>query len=321
MDTSTTKRPDNRNRGRRVGAAFGLAALIALAACGANQQTSSQKFTSVANAIGGDSKSPDAPAGKAAEADPASLNTNAVDAQGPAAGRSFVSTGTVTVRTSDVAGTKPRAIAAAEHAGGALFGDQSTFGDKARSVLTLKVPPAKFRSFLDELAALGTLSSQEVKTDDVTEKVIDLDARVTAAEASLVRTQALIDRSGNLTELANLEKEVARRAGDLESLRGQQRTLRDRVDLATVTLTLEGEGQVTPAVAEQQAKGLPGFGDGFSGGMRAATTVLTLVAATLGALVPFAPLVALVALLVWFTRRRHREVTGGSAAPPPAPAA
>ena len=34
-------------------------------------------------------------------------------------------------------------------------------------------------------------------------------------------SQVLINRY--LTELANLEKEVARRAGELESLRGQQR--------------------------------------------------------------------------------------------------
>ena len=148
-----------------------------------------------------------------------------LDAPPGETGRALISTATMTVRTGDVATAKTKAVALTETAGGGLFGEQTTYAERATAVLTLKVPPVKFRPLLDDLAGLGALQSQEVKTDDVTAQVVDLDARIHAAEASLVRTQALLEKATSLTDIANLEARASRRQADLESLRGQQKTL------------------------------------------------------------------------------------------------
>lgn len=339
----------DRARARKRGAArvvsVGVVALAALGlgACSSSRDTSTAKFDSVASAIGGDSPSKasqpasngqtEAARGGVASgssgagssgasapaADGASFVTDALDAPPGQTGRSFISSASMTVRTDDVAAAKVQAVTLTETAGGGLFGEQTTFAEKANAVLTLKVPPAKFRPLLDDLARLGSLQSQEVKTDDVTSQVIDLDARIQAAEASLGRTQALLGQATNLNDIANLEREVSRRQADLESLRGQRKTLADRVDLATVVLTLTGDTP-TPAIAEAKQAPPPAepptFSDGLARGTDVASTVGSWLLALIGALLPFAPVVLVIVGLVALGRRRRDR---GVPTPSPTP--
>jgi hypothetical protein len=281
---------------------------------------------------------PAAPAGGAAAGQaptpagqPASFRADALDAPPAPSGVSFISTATVTIEVDDVAATKPRVVAVAQAAGGALFGEDTSYGARSRSVITLKVPPAAFAQVLSDLAGLGTLASQQVKTDDVTQQVIDLDARIAASSASLDRTRDLLGQAKSLNDVAYLEGEVSRRQADLESLRGQQRTLRGRIDLATVVVTLAGTDDATPAERERRREaaepaGLPGFTDGLRGGWEVLVKVATVSAAVLGAVLPFLPLVALVlvGLRLWRRRRRARAAAAAPSAPsapPPPPAA
>ncbi len=256
----------------------------------------------------------------------ASFKVDAYD-QAPTQGiGSFISTGTMTVKVDDVGKTKPKVVAATQAAGGGLFGEETTFGDKSSSVITVKVPPEKFSQLLNDLAQLGTLAAEEVKTDDVTNQVVDLDARIHAASSSLDRTRALLDQAKSLTEISQLENEVSRRQADLESLKGQQAALQAKVALATIVVTLESNGS-TPAIekarldAEEaqrkanEAKPLPGFFDGFSGGLTVAGNAGSVLLAVLGALVPFAPLFLVAFVIMRMVRRRQRGSTPGGAVP------
>jgi hypothetical protein len=271
----------------------------------------------------------------AQNADPASLNTNAVDQPTAEAGRSVISSATVTVKVEDVGIAKDKAAGAAEKAGGFLFAEQTTFGEKSQATMTLKVPPPAFRALLDELGHLGVLAAEEVKSDDVTQQVIDIQARITATEASLGRTRDLLGGAKSIAEVTQLENEVVRRQADLESLRGQQKTLQAKVDMATIVLTLSGDKDATPAVQQQreeaerkrqeeerkknEAKPLPGFFDGLSGGLSVAASVGTVCLAVIGALLPFLPLaiLAYVVLRITTRARRRRDAAPGAAAAEP----
>lgn len=261
--------------------------------------------------------------GAPAGAEGASYAVDALDSGPAAAGHAFVSTATLTVQVKDgeIGAKKHDAILRAESVGGGLFGEDSSFNGAAKATVTLKVPPEKFSGLLDDFAQLGDLQVQQVKTDDVTQQVIDLDARISAAQDGLDRARGLLSKATNLADVANLEADVARRQTEVESLRGQQKTLAERVDLATIVLTLQSTP--APVVAETppppppppEAKPLPGFLDGLSGGWKVFTNVGTVVLAVIGAALPFLPLV-LVALVVWWALRRRRRMVG-----PPTPAA
>ncbi len=167
------------------------------------------------------------------------------DAQGVVAvlqpgdfGRSIVYTASLEVEVDDVIAAGRRALTELAGLGGVLFGQETSSGPEPRSVLTIKVLPETSPLPSIACAGLGTLVSQTVYADDVTERVVDLESRIITAAASVERLREFLEGATDLEDVAQLEAELLSRETDLELLRGQLRTLEDSVALATIVLVL-----------------------------------------------------------------------------------
>lgn len=177
-------------------------------------------------------------------------------------GRDIIFTADLTVGVSDVATAGAEAARVVTDLGGFLFGQQTTGDPEPFSVLTFKVPPETFQEALSRLGAIGELRTQNVSADDVTERVVDLESRISTAEASVERLKSFLDEANDIVTITELEEQLLERETQLETLRGQLRTIRDRVDLATIVLTLT-EALARPAVAVQ-VTAYPGHDAGLS---------------------------------------------------------
>jgi len=154
-------------------------------------------------------------------------------------GRDIVFTAQLTVAADDVAVAAQAALDAVAPLGGLLFGQQTTTEPLPRTVLTIKVLPADFQEALARLGGVGQLRSQNVTSDDVTERVVDLESRIITSETSVGRLRVLLEGAVGLDEVTAIERELLAREQSLEQLRGQLRTIRDAVGLATITMTIE----------------------------------------------------------------------------------
>ncbi|MEM7338208.1 MAG: DUF4349 domain-containing protein [Actinomycetota bacterium] len=153
-------------------------------------------------------------------------------------GRKLIFTAEVTVGVDDVTAASAEAAEIIDGLGGFLFGQDTIGGAEPRSVLTFKVLPDDFNQALEQLGTVGELRNQVVTTDDVTERIVDLEGRIQVAELGVDRLRAALEGSESLEDYAELERLLLDRESDLEVMRGQLRTLQDRVDLATITLIL-----------------------------------------------------------------------------------
>ncbi len=153
-------------------------------------------------------------------------------------GRDIIFTGDLTVAVSDVGRVGEEASQIVEGLGGFLFGQESTGSPDPRSTLTFKVPPDRFRDAMRRLGELGEVRSQSVSAEDVTEAIVDIESRIQTAEASVERLKEFLSEATDIEDIAELEAQLLQRETTLETLRGQLRTLEDRVDLATIFLTL-----------------------------------------------------------------------------------
>lgn len=185
------------------------------------------------------------------ESSPASPESGAVMAVPTALtpadiGRDIIYRATVTVEADDVAAATREAVAIVQGLGGIVFGQQTATEPRPRATLTFKVLPADFPTALDRLAGVGELVNQRVSTDDVTERIVDLESRIITAEASVDRLRKFLQEAADLDNVARLERELLERETTLETLRGQLRTLRGQVDLATITLTIEQSPEIRP---------------------------------------------------------------------------
>lgn len=282
------------NGARRVGVAAGVVLVLAgagLVGCGGRSESvASRSFGP--SAVG--------PPPNQAALDQAPPNQATPLAAGEAT-RKVISTANLRVEVGDVTAAADRAGRLAAEAGGFVAGSEETGApDERRAQVTLKVPEDRFDQLVAALATLGEVRSKQVSTEDVTEQVVDLEARLRASRAAAERLQQLIARAASVAEVVGVEAELARRTAEVESLEGRLRVLRDKIDLATVTVNLS-----PPGVAADEE--LPGFVSGLRGGWRALRATAILGSAALGALLPWlVPLAVLVvaARLGWRRWRR-----------------
>ncbi len=153
-------------------------------------------------------------------------------------GREIIFTATIGVEVDDVASAGARATEIIDDVGGFVFGQNTVGGAEPRSEITFKVDPSRFNEALERLGTIGELRNQSITTDDVTERVVDLSSRIEVAELGVERLRTAMENAPDLEQFAELEGLLLSRESDLEVMRGQLRTIRDRVDLATITLSL-----------------------------------------------------------------------------------
>jgi hypothetical protein len=224
----------------------------------------------------------------------------------PASTRSIVYNGSITVRVDDVNRAANELVGLATGAGGFVGGDQRTLdAGKSTATLTLRIPADKFSKTLDDISHIagGKEQSRQVSTEDVTGKVVDLAARIQAQQASVDRVRGLLAKAQTIAEITSVESELSRREADLESLKGQQRSLDDLTALSTIAVTLLGP-EVAPPAKPKPDQG--GFLGGLKKGWHAFATTIGVVLTVLGAVLPFALILGVPLGLVWWWRRRNR---------------
>ena len=184
---------------------------------------------------------------------------------------------------------------------GELFGEDSINGQHATATLILKVPPDRLDQVLDDIGRLGDEKRRQLKADDVTEKVVDLASRIATDEVSVNRLRDFLAKATSTADVATLEAELTRRETELETLRGQQRTLEGQVAMATITVTLVGPEK------KDKLRDLPGIGHALRAGVHALWLTIRGIAVGVAYAGPIALSVLALAFGSWRLIRRRRR--------------
>jgi hypothetical protein len=266
-----------------------------------------------------------APAEPAANSAPAGAGANPAAPLALLTGRQVIFTADITVRTTDIKTAVGRVTLIATSSGGVVFGEQVSLASKdpsnpgeASATVVLKVPPPTLNEgILDQIGRVGTELGRNEHADDVTAQVVDVNSRIAAATDSLTRLRQLFQHAGNVTDLANVENQIAQREADLESLEAQQRTFKDQTTLATITVNLVAAPPVAAVVAPVKKAHVLGFVRGLRNGWHAFTKTASAIATGVGALLPFFVVVLILAPIAAIVRRRMIATRRAAAAQTP----
>ena len=123
---------------------------------------------------------------------------------------------------------------------GGFVGQLSSSGgpERQQSTMTIRVPQAEFFTALEHIKSLGKVRSENVGSEDVTERFIDLEARLRSALREEESLLSLLDKANQVSEILSIERELSRVLSDIERAQGQLNFLERRVDLSTVTVSL-----------------------------------------------------------------------------------
>lgn len=124
--------------------------------------------------------------------------------------------------------------------------------DSLMARLELRAAPAWLKGFRNGLsgdakAAGGRVTSSNVTSEDLSRQIVDTEARLRAMTTLRDRLQALLaDRPGKLSDLVEIERELARVQGDIDSTTSQLAVMRGRVAMSDVTLSYQSRGVLAP---------------------------------------------------------------------------
>lgn len=167
--------------------------------------------------------------------------------------------------------------------------------------LVVRVPTESMQEAMDTFAALGTELSRWSSETTVERALVDLESRVKTQTASVERVRALLASATSLSDIVTLESELAKREAELESLKAQLDSLAGRAAMATVTVIMRTPDRTAQIDDER------GFLGGLRAGWRALQESTVVLLTIIGALLPFAMVVALAAVPFLMWRRRVRD--------------
>jgi hypothetical protein len=218
--------------------------------------------------------------------------------------RSIIYTASLAVTVPDVNKAANDAGTAATAVGGSVSADQRTLdADRSVATLTLRVPSAAFASTVEKVAKLGTEVSRSMQTQDVTESIVDVDARITTQRASVDRVRALLAQAKTIGEVVSIESELTRREADLDSLEQRKAKLSGLVALSTITLTLRGPAAPAPP---NPAPEETGFWAGLKAGWHAFLSSAKVALLVIGWLLPWVLVIGVPVWAVLLLLRRFR---------------
>lgn len=153
--------------------------------------------------------------------------------------RMVVYNGYISLETSDIQGVLTKIRALADAYGGYVAGSsRSTYGMQAVAEITIRVPKDKFNAALREIEAYGKILDQRSTSEDVTERYIDLKARLENLERQEKRLHEILGMARTVDEVLKVEKELERVRGQIESLRGQLNYLERNVAMSLIAVRM-----------------------------------------------------------------------------------
>ena len=104
---------------------------------------------------------------------------------------------------------------------------------------TLQIPADRRDAAIADIKKLGRVESESQTGEDVTAQSLDLDIRLANARNTEQRLTAILhERTGKLSDVLDVEKEISRVRGEIEQMEAESKRLAKRVSFLSLTVRI-----------------------------------------------------------------------------------
>jgi len=173
--------------------------------------------------------------------------------------------------------------------------------------ITLRVPAENFSALRNDTKGTGVVLREDISTRDVTDQLVDLNARIENLERQRDRLRTLYDQANETEELLAIQAELSDVQGEIERLEAQRESLRRQVSYSTLTVELRepepGALQIDPPAYHERP-----LVDAFLSSVDGVILLVQSAVVTVAYALPYLVVLAVVAIPVWVWRRRQRRL-------------
>lgn len=226
----------------------------------------------------------------------APVSTNKAPFQRP----QIIRTGNMSLLVPDVEKT----IARLQEIAQAQFGDvlalddttPSQPGERHIATLKLSVPQDRFAQTMDAIAKLGGVQTRSVAAEDVTNQIVDSQARLKNLRHTEEDLLRIMDRQGKVADLLDVQNQISSTRDEIEQLDAQLKSMQHRVAYSALSISLEDE---IPAALVGPGAGTQ-LGDSWQTALRDSKELALRIGAGVLRIVAFAPYWAVPIALAWW---------------------
>jgi hypothetical protein len=171
---------------------------------------------------------------------PAALAPLAKDSDAVGTDTKIIKTGTVTLEVGNVTDTAGVLQDLVIAQGGYL--STSTIkadGNRRSGTVVLRVPQARFETTMSGIKSAGAVKFVSTQGEDVTEEYVDLQAQKESYEIQLAQYYVLMKKASKIGDILAIQQQIDRVQTELNRLEGRLKYLNSRIDLSTITITLQ----------------------------------------------------------------------------------
>jgi len=215
-------------------------------------------------------------------------------------GKFLIKTADIKLRVKDVKQVAARIKNILGNYGAYIQSEEYNYSEYGKSYeLTIRVPAGKFDSLAEKLEGFGKLLYKSISTQDVTARVIDLEARLENKKQTEKQYRELLKKCKTVSEILDVNEHLRQVREEIEATEARLKYYKTQAAYSTIYLTL----------VEPEKQNIPGFN--FLQSLRDALLVswqifLYLLIVVIASL-PFAILGYAVYLVVKYFRNRRRS--------------
>lgn len=171
--------------------------------------------------------------------------------------------------------------------------------------VTLRIPSSGFDTVIVRLRGMSDkIEHESIQGQDVTEEFVDIDARLSNKRAEEEQLLLILKRSGSVSDILEVQRELFRVREEIERTEGRQRYLKDQISMATIGIRFH---EPYPAAISRHGGFWATLGQGFEDGFYGFANVL---GGTITVLIAGSPIFAVFAVGIWLLMRalRRRKV-------------
>lgn len=167
--------------------------------------------------------------------------------------RDVIRNGAITVRVPEVEKAEKQLVRDLSVFGGYVASSESAgYGSSSPSAtLNLRVPSAGLDGFIEQLSGYGIVLQKQLSSEDVTDQLIDIDARMKTLTAQEEKYRGMLAKTAKLADVYELENRLGEIRTEIERIAATRKSLKDRAALSELKVTLT-QDSVTTAVAASQ---------------------------------------------------------------------
>ncbi len=155
----------------------------------------------------------------------------------------IIRTGYMRLEVSNFSASRARIASQVREYGGYVNGSERNLhrdGDRrwVTGTVVLRVPSERYGDLQSDIREEGTVVTERTETRDVSDQLVDLEARLTNLRERRDRLRTFYENANGTEELLAIERELSEVQGEIERLEARQRSLEQQVAYSTLRVEL-----------------------------------------------------------------------------------